>query len=792
MDVRAFAKERILVLDGAMGTLLQAAGLALGENPELWNLSHPEAVQAVHRAYLDAGSHMILTNTFGANRHKLPPEVSVHEAIAAAVRIARAAVASCAAGGFVALDVGPIGELLAPGGTLGFEEAYALFAEQVRAGAAAGVDAIYIETMTDLQEARCAVLAAKEHSDLPVFCTMSFEENQRTFMGVGLPSMALTLAGLGVDFLGLNCSVGPAEMLPMLREIARWVDTPLILKPNAGLPEIIGGKTVFPTDTAAFCAAMEEALALGVRAVGGCCGTSPEFISELAALSAGRAPLPRSRQPVTAVCSASDAVVIDRVRIIGERINPTGKKRFQAALREGDLDYIVGQAIEQIEAGADILDVNVGLPGIDEAATMALVVGAVQAVTRAPLQIDSSDVRAAEAGLRACCGKAIVNSVNGEDDVLESVLPLVKKYGAMVVGLTLDRTGIPRTAEERLCIARKILSAAERHGIPREDVIIDCLTLTSGAEQEIAYETLTALAMVKRELGVKTALGVSNISFGLPERGKLNQVFLTLALAHGLDLPIINPNAREMVDAVFCYHQLKHIDAGSAAYIARFSERAAEAAPAPAAEENATAEALAACIVAGRKERSGPLTRRLLARTEPLALVDACIIPALDQVGRGYETGELFLPQLLQSAEAAKAAFEVLRAALPPAEQTTQKTIVLATVQGDIHDIGKNIVKVVLENYGYAIVDLGRDVPPERVLEEAQRRGAKLVGLSALMTTTVASMERTIGLLKARDAKIRVMVGGAVLTEAYAARIGADFYAKDAMAAVAIAQSVLG
>ncbi len=777
-----------------MGTMLQNAGLPLGQLPETYNLLHPEIVTDIHRQYLQAGARVVLANTFGANAHKLAGSgVVPEEAIAAGVRCAKKA-AKAFDGAYVGLDIGPIGELLFPMGQLAFDEAYELFAEQVEAGVKAGADAIFIETMTDLYEAKAAVLAAKEHSSLPVFCTMSFEKDGRTFTGCQLSAMALTLSGLGVDGLGMNCSVGPVEMLEMAEEILRYTDLPLIIKPNAGLPEIVDGRTRYSITREEFVEAMQALVRRGAAMVGGCCGTDPGYIRALAEAVRGITPKRPAYAPVSAVCSHAETVVIDRVRPIGERINPTGKKRMKQALQTHEMAYLVSQGLEQVEAGAKILDVNVGLPGLDEAAMMVEAVQTLQSVLTAPLQIDSSHPEVLEQALRAYNGVPIVNSVNGEEAVLRRILPMVKKYGACVVGLTLDETGIPRRAEDRLKIARRILAEALRYGIPKERVFIDCLVLTASAEQEAAYETLDAVRMVHEELGLKTVLGVSNISFGLPQRGALNQTFLALALANGLDLPILNPNVSAMMDTIFCYHQLKNLDIGSRAYIERFANRA-EDKPAPLPKRGGETEDIAYCILKGLKEPAAQCAEALLASTEPLALVQETLIPALDEVGQQYEKGVLFLPQLLASADAAKVCFERVRAHLQASgadKGPSRGRILMATVKGDIHDIGKNIVKVVLENYGYEVIDLGRDVPVQTVVEAARETKAPLVGLSALMTTTVASMKETIEALKAAGLGCRTMVGGAVLTQEYADEMGADFYAADVQASVAIAREVFG
>ena len=780
-----------LLLDGAMGTQLQAAGLQLGQRPELLCLTEPEVVKAVHRSYIDAGSAVIYANTFQANAHKLSGTGhGVAEVIHAAVQVARAAAEDTET--LVALDVGPIGELLEPLGTLKFEDAYALYREVVTAGADAGADLVVFETFTDLYDLKAAILAAKENTGLPILATMTFEANGRTFTGTTVPAMAVTLEGLGVDALGFNCSLGPAELLPLAKELAQWTTLPLVLKPNAGLPDPATNEyTITPEDFAAQMTAFAE---LGVRILGGCCGTTPAFLRCLRDALAGVEPGPRPKKSRHGVCSASCVAELKGVRIIGERINPTGKKRFQQALRERDLNYILERGIEQQDAGADILDVNVGLPGLDEAGMMTEVVKALQSVVPLPLQIDSSDPKAIEAGLRCVNGKAIVNSVNGKQEVLDTVLPLVKHYGAAVVGLTMDEHGIPKTAQQRVDIARRILDAALAHGIPREDVFIDCLTLTVSAQQEQAMETLTAVRRVTGELGLHTVLGVSNISFGLPQRSRITASFLTQALSCGLDLPIINPNQREIMDAVAVYRVLSGEDKDSAAYIARFADAAPAPAPAAAVQTAQSGMDMETAVARGLKDECARLAVALLEQKTELELINEVLIPALDKVGEGYERGELFLPQLINAANASCAAFEVIKQRIADrgAQSVSKGKILLATVQGDIHDIGKNIVKVILENYGYQVVDLGRDVAPERVVEEAVRQDIRLIGLSALMTTTVSSMAATIKALRQSGHPCKVWVGGAVLTPEYAAEIGADFYAKDARESVEIAKKVLG
>ena len=785
-----------VILDGGMGTMLQAKGLKLGEYPELAALEHPDWLLDIHRAYVEAGTQILCANTFGANREKLKRTGrTVEEVIPPSIAIAKKAAAGRA---LVALDLGPIGQLLEPTGTLDFETAVDIFAQQVRSAVSAGADLVMVETMTDLQECRAALLAVKENSTLPVLVSMTYEERGRTFLGHSPASAALTLEGMGADAIGINCSLGPREMPALVEELTRWTTLPISVKPNAGLPDPGGAGYDITADQ--FAAAMAELTELGVKCYGGCCGTTPEYIAKLCKALEGRTirEIPRS-VPAT-VCSPVCAVPIDRVRVIGERINPTGKKRMKEALLRDDVDYMLGQALEQTQAGADILDVNVGLPEIDEPSMMVKVVKALQGVTDAPLQLDSTRPEVLEKALRVYCGKAIVNSVNGDEEVLDAILPLVKKYGAAVVGLTLDKNGIPKTALDRLDIARRILNRALNYGIRREDVYIDCLTLTVSAEQAAASQTLEALARVKKELGLKTVLGVSNISFGLPARPLVNQNFLTMAMTKGLDLPIINPNLDAMMAAVRCYHLLMNIDTDARDYIAAYanaevSTSVTAGGSAPQSAAPAGERTLEQIVIAGLKGEAPAATRRLLETMDSMEVVDGVLIPALDRVGADFEAGKVFLPQLIQAAGAAQAAFEVIREGLsaqPGGGGVSKAPIVLATVKGDIHDIGKNIVKVLLENYGYPVIDLGKDVEPAAVVESAKKHGAPLVGLSALMTTTLGSMEETIRLLRAEQVACKVVVGGAVLTPDYAKKIGADFYAKDAKESVDVARQVIG
>jgi 5-methyltetrahydrofolate--homocysteine methyltransferase len=777
------------LLDGAMGTMLQAAGLPVGQLPEVWNVTQPETVTAIQRRYVDAGSNILYANTFGANRHKVSPSgYTPSELIAGGIAAARAAAGDKPVR--VALDIGPIGQLLEPLGTLSFDEAYDIYKEMVVAGEAAGADLVIFETMSDLYEVKAAVLAAKENTSLPVWVTMTFEATGRTFVGTTVAAMGLTLSGLGVDAMGFNCSLGPQELLPMAEELSHYTNAPLILKPNAGLPDpATGAYTITPED---FAQALAPAAAeLGVTILGGCCGTTPDFIAALQRTLQGTVPAQRRRADRNGVCSASQVAELNGVRVIGERINPTGKKRFQQALREGDMGYILERGIEQQDAGADILDVNVGLPGLDETAQMVQVVKALQAVVDLPLQIDSSDPAAIEAGLRAVNGKAIVNSVNGNQEVLDAVLPLCKKYGAAVVGLCMDHNGIPATWQERVAIAQRILDAAMAWGISKDDVFIDCLTLTVSAQQEQARETLKAVRYVTEEMGLHTVLGVSNISFGLPAREHITVSFLTQAMEAGLDLPIINPNQAAVMDAVTAYRALSGQDKDCQRYIDRFANVPATASPASAPAGQMTLEA---AIGRGLKEETAALTEKALETMTELDVVNTQLIPALDLVGQRYEKQEIFLPQLINAANAACEGFEIIkkRIAQRGENAVSKGKIILATVQGDIHDIGKNIVRVVLENYGYTVIDLGRDVPVQTVVEAVIREDVRLVGLSALMTTTVVSMADTIAAIRQSGHACKIMVGGAVLTPEYAAEIGADYYSKDAKQSADIAREVLG
>ena len=789
-----FQRKEYVFLDGGMGTELQKRGLRPGQMPELAALTMPETLTAIHRDYVRAGAQILNANTFGANPKKLARTgYSLEQVVSASIDCARQAAAET--GALVALDIGPLGELLAPAGTLAFEDACAQFAQIIRAGAAAGADLVMLETMTDLYELKAAILAAKENCALPVFTSMSFETRGRTFTGCTVESYAVTAAGLGVDAVGINCSLGPAEILPFAKRLCRSVPAglPVFVKPNAGLPDPDGS---YRLDAAGFVEQMKEYQSIGISMVGGCCGTTPEYIQRLHEEFSGKTPAQKVPLRHSTLCTPVRFVEVDGITVVGERINPTGKKRLQEALRQGDTAYPCGQAVSQAEAGAEVLDVNAGLPGIDEAAVLETLVRELQAVTDLPLQLDSSDAAALERALRIYNGKPIVNSVNGKRETLNAILPLCKKYGAAVVGLALDENGIPPTAEGRFAVAQRIVAATDAIGIPREDVYIDCLTLTASAQQEGAAETLKALSRCKQELGVRTVLGVSNISFGLPCRGYLNTTFLTMAMAAGLDLAIMNPNTPEMMAAVRSYRVLTAQDAQSADYVAAYANVQLQTTRTvtAAAAVTQSGDALFEAVRRGLKAEARAAAEDALQSREPLEVVNTSLIPALDAVGDGFEKGTVFLPQLLQSATAAQAAFEAVKAAIARTGQTSggKGRIVIATVEGDVHDIGKNIVRVILENYGYDVLDLGRDVPPAKVVEAVQATGARLVGLSALMTTTVPATQATIEALHAAELPCKVMVGGAVLTPNYAKQIGADFYAKDAKASADIAKEVLG
>lgn len=826
------------ILDGAMGTQLQARGMKPGEDSTAFALENPETVKDIEREYIEAGAEFIYTPTFNLNREKVRSYGETMESLALKLtEPARKLREEYAARGRklqIAFDVGPQGELLEPLGSLTFEEAYDFYAEEAKAAVTCGADVITIETMTDIYDVKAAVLAAKENTDLPVMVTMSFEENGRTFTGTSLEVMALVLEGLGVDAMGINCSLGPAQILPLIRELMTYTDIPVIAKPNAGLPDPATGGYDISCDE--FIDTMKEYIDAGVDFVGGCCGTTPEYIRGIAEYvkSVDGLPAEEGRQtgkkdsahrPPEAlrVCSGSRVVCADHVTVIGERLNPTGKKKLKQALLDEDYDYITSQAMSQIDAGAEILDVNVGVPGIDEAELMPKVVRKLQEITDLPLQIDSSDPEAIEAALRIYNGKPIVNSVNGDEEVMDRILPIVKKYGAAVIGLTLDSEGIPETCEKRFEIAERIAAKADSMGIPRENVIIDCLTLTASAQQKEVDETLKTVRRVSGEMGLATALGVSNVSFGLPLRQIVNRTFLTLALENGLTLPIINPNDEDMMVSIHAFNVLKNRDVAAEEFIRRYSDKetaraivpkgtakAAKAASAGSAGKNPeTGEnsgkvnneagnggeklsRIAYGIDRGLEGETARAVEELLQEKAPMDIVNEDLIPALDRIGQGFERGDIFLPSMMQSAQAAQAGFEVIRKTLDESGEKGENAgdVVIATVKGDIHDIGKNIVKVIMENYGFNMIDLGRDVPVEKVVKAVTDGGIRLVGLSALMTTTLASMEETIKAVKAAAPECKVMVGGAVLTAEYASKIGADFYCKDAMKSVEAAQSI--
>lgn len=763
---------RIKFFDGSMGTMLQSAGLEAGELPELWNLTNKEKVLEIHNAYAQAGSEFITTNTFGANRLKFD---NADEIIKAGVALAKST------GKRVALDIGPTGKLLKPMGDLDFNDAVDIFAQMINAGKD-GADVVLIETMSDTYEIKAAVLAAKENCNLPVFVTMIFDEKGRLLTGADIKSAVTMLEGLGIDAIGFNCGLGPKQMLALVEEIRRWTELPIIVQPNAGLPESVNGKTVFNVSPEEFAMYMKKCAELGVSYLGGCCGTTPKHIEEMInACKDIPASIPEKKN-FTLVSSYSETVEIGtKPVVIGERINPTGKKLFKEALRRNDIDYIIKEGVSQKEAGAHILDVNVGLPEIDEPEMMKSAVYNLQSVLSTPLQLDSSDPLALEAGLRIYNGKAMLNSVNGKEENMKEIFPLAKKYGAVVVCLCLDESGIPETAQGRIEIAKKIVKTAEQYGIEKKNLIIDALTMTISTDKNNARETLKAVKYIREEMGICTVLGVSNISFGLPKRDAINTAFFTLALQSGLSAGIINPKSEAMMNAYYSFNALAGLDDNCTEYIESVTDTKTQTA--------SPEISLHTAIVKGLKDEAAQCARALLESSEPLDVINGYIIPALDEVGAGFEENRIFLPQLLMSADSAKAAFDVIkeRMILSGQEEKSGNKIVIATVHGDIHDIGKNIVKVLLDNYGFDVIDLGKDVPEEEVLRAVEENGVKLVGLSALMTTTVPAMEKTIALLHEKtDAKI--FVGGAVLTPSYAKMINADWYAKDAMESVRIAK----
>lgn len=788
MNILDYLKDHLLFLDGGMGTLLQTRGLQPGELPERWNLSHPEIITAIHRAYFDSGSHVVNSNTFGASSLKFSHEELEHIIKAALENAREAAVQSTSSQPkWVALDIGPLGRLLKPYGDLDFEDAVSIFGEIVRLGVKNGADLIFIETMNDSYETKAALLAAKENSTLPVFVSNAYGEDGKLMTGASPAAMVALLEGMGADAIGVNCSLGPRALAPVVKEYLNYASIPVLLKPNAGLPRVVDGKTSFDVWPGEFAADVTDLIQQGVRIAGGCCGTTPDHIHALTQLAADIRPVPLVGKHHTLVSSYTHAVSFgEKPTLIGERINPTGKKRFKEALKAGDMDYILKEGIAQEEKGVHILDVNVGLPDIDETAMLTAAVRELQVVTSLPLQIDSSDPIAMEAALRRYNGKAMVNSVNGKQESMDAVFPLVKKYGGLVVALTLDETGIPDTADGRIAIARRILQEAETYGISKKDIIFDPLALTISADNRAALQTLEAVRRIRRELGCHTILGVSNISFGLPQRDILNGTFFTMALVQGLSAAILNPYSSEMQKAYHSYCALMGLDPSCERYIAFAQQQTPESAAAP----EVTGSQLHHAIIKGLKEHSAACTAELLKTMPPLDIVQNEIIPALNTVGTGFEKKTVYLPQLLMSAEAAKSAFEKIRDAMPAGENGSKCSFVLATVKGDIHDIGKNIVRLLLENYGFAVCDLGRDVPPEVIADKAVALHTPMVGLSALMTTTVPAMEETIRLLRQMAPWCKIIVGGAVLNQEYADTIGADFYAKDAMETVRYAEQI--
>lgn len=813
-EVLAELEERILFFDGGTGSLLQAAGLEAGELPETWNITHPEEVVRIHRDYLNAGCDMVKTNTFGANGLKFNDhtEFTLKEIITAATENARQAVRE-AGHGWIALDLGPTGRLLKPMGDLEFETAVGLYREAAEIGIQAGADLILIETMSDSYELKAAVLGAKEaleshgrltgENRLPVFATVIFDEKGKLLTGGTARSVIALLEGLGVDALGINCGLGPLEMKEIVKEYVKYASLPIIVNPNAGLPRSEGGKTVYDIDGEAFAEAMEELVDLGVSIAGGCCGTTPDHIRSLIERCREKEQKLPEEKTETVVSSYAQIVEIgNNPTVIGERINPTGKSKFKEALRTHNMEYILREGVIQQENGAQILDVNVGLPEIDEPAMMEEAVRELQSIIDLPLQIDTADGNALERALRVYNGKPLVNSVNGKKESMETVFPLVKKYGGVVVALTLDENGIPATADGRLAVAERIYQKAAEYGIHKKDIIIDPLCMTVSSEPQGAVTTLEAVRRVRDELGGKTILGVSNISFGLPQREIINASFFTMALMNGLNAAIINPNSEAMMRSLYSFRALAALDENCTDYIGRYGSQNSQAALSASSKSGGQAEKtdrnprelLRESVIRGLKDQAAEQAALALKEADSLEIINSCMIPALDTVGKGFEKGTVFLPQLLMSAEAAKAAFDVIKEAMAGTGRIQEKkgVIILATVKGDIHDIGKNIVKVLLENYSYEVADLGRDVPPEKIAEETVKRHAPLVGLSALMTTTVPSMEKTIKLLREEAPWARIMVGGAVLTEEYAQSIGADSYCRDAMASVNYAQKVIG
>lgn len=790
MNIRDFIKNNIVYLDGGMGTLLQKSGLQPGELPEHWNISHPEVIREIHKNYYDSGSNIVNTNTFGANTLKFSID-ELDKIICHAVKNADEArkASSGEQEKFIALDVGPTGKLLKPLGDLDFEDAVKIFAETIRLGVKYGVDLITIETMNDSYETKAAVLAAKENSDLPIIVTNAYGENGRLMTGANPAVMAAMLEGMGVDAIGANCSLGPKQLMDVMDELLKYCSVPVAFKPNAGLPKSDGKVTYYDVDADEFAQDIKLSVENGVRIVGGCCGTTPEYIKKVCELTRGMKPKEIEKKTYSVCTSYNKAVFFgEKPILIGERINPTGKKRFKQALLENDIGYILQEAVNQQAKGVHVLDVNVGLPGIDEAQMLTTSVCELQCVTDLPLQIDSSDPVAMESALRRYNGKAMINSVNGKEENMNAIFPLVKKYGGFVVALTLDEKGIPSTVEGRMKIARKILLTAALYGINKKDIIFDPLAMTVSADKMSAVTTLETVKKITEQLGCNTSLGVSNVSFGLPSRELVNAAFFTTAMENGLSAAIMNPYSARMMEAYYSFNVVKGLDDNCMDFINFASQQ--EVQPTVKHENSLT---LKEAIEKGLKEKSSEITTAMLGENAPLDIVNSHVIPALDDVGKRFEEKKLFLPQLLMSAEAAKASFEVIKAAMAADGNSVKKgNIVIATVHGDIHDIGKNIVKLLLENYGYNVIDLGKNVPPETVLNAVIENHAPLVGLSALMTTTVPAMEETVKLVKEKAPWCKTVVGGAVLTQDYADKIGADKYAADAMESVRYAETVIG
>lgn len=797
MNFKDYLKNHIVYLDGGIGTLLQAGGLKPGEYPERWNLSHHDVIIDIHKAYFDAGSNVVCTNTFGANCLKFADD-ELEQIIKAAVANAKKAREQSVQKGekFIALDIGPSGKLLKPLGDLDFEDAVNVFSKTVKFGVKYGVDLIIIETMNDSYETKAALLAAKENSNLPVIVSNAYGEDGKLMTGAAPAAMVAMLEGMGADAIGANCSLGPRQLRGVAEELLQKASVPVILKPNAGLPKSINGKTVFDVTVDEFSDEVAALVKKGVRVVGGCCGTTPEYIASLYSKTSELAPVPIADKKITVVSSYTHAIEFGESPIlIGERINPTGKKRFKQALLENDIDYILSEGVNQQEKGVHILDVNVGLPDIDEVQMLKNAVCELQAIIDLPLQIDTSNIAAMEEALRRYNGKAMINSVNGKRESMEAIFPLVKKYGGLVVALTLDESGIPDTAQGRVKIAENILKVANEYGIDKKDIIFDTLAMTISADNQAAVATLSSLKTIKNELGCHTSLGVSNVSFGLPNRDAVNSTFFALALENGLSAAIMNPYSVDMMKTYYAYRTLKGLDENCAEYIGSAESFVVTVTPVAAAALKTTEEyssELQHAVIKGFKDKAGELTKNLLSSVDPLKIVNNEIIPALNIVGDGFEKKTVYLPQLLMSAEAAKSAFEVIKASMSGKEKAgTKGVIVIATVYGDIHDIGKNIVKLLLENYGFDVVDLGKDVPPEIIAKTAIKLRAPLVGLSALMTTTVPAMEETIKLLREKAPWCKIVVGGAVLTKEYADKIGADKYAKDAMESVRYAEEII-